>query len=80
MPANLEERTKVLHGQNGRVSTVEIEEILLVNVVCLMLRTSFEGALEQKLFKYDHVLTIINLLKVPTTRNFFLFFVLAFFG
>ena len=45
-----------------------------------MLRTSFEGALEQKLFKYDHVLTIINLLKVPTTRNFFLFFVLAFFG
>ena len=32
----------VLYGQNGRVSIVDIEEILLLNVVGLMLRIGFE--------------------------------------
>ncbi|RMX47906.1 hypothetical protein pdam_00010622 [Pocillopora damicornis] len=38
-----------LYSQNGRVSIVDIEEILLFNVVCLMLRTGFEdGCYEHK--------------------------------
>ena len=31
-----------LYGQNGRVSIVAIEEILLFKVIGLMLRTGFE--------------------------------------
>ena len=33
-----------VYGQNGRVSIVDIEEILLFNVVGLILRTGFENA------------------------------------
>ena len=38
-----------VYGQNGRVSIVDIEEILLFNVVGLMLRTGFEDAC------YEHI-------------------------
>ena len=36
-----------LYDQNGRISIVDIEEILLFNVVGLMLRTSFEDACQE---------------------------------
>ena len=38
-----------LYGQNGRVSIVHIEEILLLNVVGLMLRIGFEDCC------YEHI-------------------------
>ena len=45
------ERMK-LHNQNGRVSIVDIEEILFFNVVSLVLRTGFEDAC------YEHILLV----------------------
>ena len=45
------ERMK-LHNQIGRVSFVDIEEILFFNVVGLVLRTGFEDAC------YEHILLV----------------------
>ena len=38
-----------LNGQNGRVSIVNIEEILLFNDVGLMLRTGFDDACYERI-------------------------------
>ena len=42
-------RRMQLYGQNGHVSIVNIKEILLFNVICLVLHASFEDAC------YEHV-------------------------